>query len=69
MGCRHRPAGSARGLPPHWYSGSFVHRSPSSAEVSSPDEAGRLPLVADQLQRHHHHQGMMRCMSAETDRE
>lgn len=58
MGHRHRPAGSARDLPRRRRAGGFVHRGPHSAEATAADQARRLLLVADQLQRHHRHQGV-----------
>lgn len=58
MARRHRPDGSARDLPCHRRAVSSVHRDPHPAEVTTADEARRFLLVADQLQRHHNHQGL-----------
>lgn len=60
---RDRPAGSAGDLACHRRAGGHVHRGPPAAEVTTPDEARWLQLVADQLQRHHHHQGALGTLS------
>lgn len=65
MSHRHHPDRPARDLPCNRGASSFVHRGPRSAEVATPDEARRLLLVADQLQRHHHYQGVL-SMSPQT---
>lgn len=66
LGHRYLPAGSARGLAHHRCACSLVHRGPRSAEVATADEARCLALVADQLQRHHHHQGASRTVLSQS---
>lgn len=56
IGCRYRPAGSSCDVPRHRHAVSHVHWDPHSAEVTTSNQAGRLLLVDDQLQRHHHRQ-------------